>query len=162
MEQQAAENIISSLNENKVEYVIIGAFAFSSIGYTRDTLDIDILIKPEIKNIRKCRTAIESLGYDFQDMTDEDILKYKILFRGQSNRLDIHPSVKGVTFKEIWKNKKTECLGKTKGYFASLNDLIKMKKAAGRPKDIEDLKYLEEIKKQTKENRSKKGQGNAH
>ena len=60
MEQQAAENIIKSLNENKVEYVIIGAFAFSSIGYTRDTLDIDILVKPEIENIRKCRTAIES------------------------------------------------------------------------------------------------------
>ncbi|PKM99331.1 MAG: hypothetical protein CVU78_06870 [Elusimicrobia bacterium HGW-Elusimicrobia-2] len=76
------------------------------------------------------------------------------MFRGQSNRLDIHPSVKGVTFKEIWKNKKTERLGKTKGNFASLDDLIKMKKAAGRPKDIEDLKYLREIKKQT---RQKKG-----
>ncbi|MBA3052480.1 MAG: hypothetical protein FP827_05255 [Candidatus Omnitrophica bacterium] len=151
MDRQAAENIIKSLNENKVEYVIIGAFAFSSIGYTRDTLDIDILVKPEIENVRKCRTAIESLGYDLQDMSYEDILKYKVLFRGQSNRLDIHPSVKGVTFKEIWKNKKTERLGKTKGNFASLNDLIKMKKAAGRPKDIEDLKYLREIKKQTRQ-----------
>jgi len=32
-------------------------------------------------------------------------------------------------------------------YFASLDDLIKMKKAAGRAKDIEDLRVLKEIKR---------------
>jgi hypothetical protein len=31
-------------------------------------------------------------------------------------------------------------------YFPSLEDMIKMKKAAGRAKDKEDLKYLERIK----------------
>jgi hypothetical protein len=31
-------------------------------------------------------------------------------------------------------------------WFASLDDLIRMKKAAGRPKDIEDLKYLIKLK----------------
>ncbi len=32
-------------------------------------------------------------------------------------------------------------------WFASLDDLIKMKGAAGRPKDLEDLKYLQRLKK---------------
>ena len=32
-------------------------------------------------------------------------------------------------------------------WFASLNDLIKMKRAAGRPKDREDLKYFLKLKK---------------
>ena len=36
--------------------------------------------------------------------------------------------------------------------FASLDDLIRMKKAAGRPKDKEDLRYLEEIRKQKNKN----------
>jgi hypothetical protein len=40
--------------------------------------------------------------------------------------------------------------GNTFVYFASLDDLIKMikmKKAAGRPKDLEDLKYLKKLKR---------------
>jgi len=35
--------------------------------------------------------------------------------------------------------------------FACLDDLIKMKEAAARPKDREDLKVLNEIKKRLKE-----------
>ena len=31
-----------------------------------------------------------------------------------------------------------------------LDDLIQMKKAAGRPKDLEDLRHLEEIQRQVK------------
>jgi hypothetical protein len=54
--------------------------------------------------------------------------------------------VKGVSFDEVWKNKVKSKFGDTFAWFASLDDLIKMKKAAGRPKDIEDLKYLIKLK----------------
>ncbi|MEA3493796.1 MAG: hypothetical protein U9R38_05365, partial [Candidatus Margulisiibacteriota bacterium] len=58
-----------------------------------------------------------------------------------------HPFVKGVIFDKIWKNKKTGKIGNISVYFASLEDLIKMKKAAGRSKDKEDLKILRKIKR---------------
>ena len=60
---------------------------------------------------------------------------------------DIHPFVKGVTFEKIWKNKIKSKFGDTEAFFPSLDDIIKMKKAAGRSKDLEDLKFLERIKK---------------
>jgi predicted nucleotidyltransferase len=61
--------------------------------------------------------------------------------------IDIHPYVKGVKFEDVWKHKVNAKMGKVKTHFASLDDLIKMKKAAGRPKDREDLKILLQLKK---------------
>jgi hypothetical protein len=50
-------------------------------------------------------------------------------------------------FKELWENKIKSKFGETDVYFPSLDKMIKMKEAAGRPKDIEDLKFLTEIRK---------------
>ena len=55
--------------------------------------------------------------------------------------------VKGISFEKVWKNKVKAKLGETFAWFASLDDLIKMKRAAGRPKDLEDLEYLLRLKK---------------
>jgi hypothetical protein len=41
-------------------------------------------------------------------------------------------------------------LGTDEVLFASLDDLIEMKKAAGRPQDLQDLKYLRKIKEERK------------
>jgi predicted nucleotidyltransferase len=51
-----------------------------------------------------------------------------------------------VGFEEVWKNRVEDEIQGVKVYFASLDDLIKMKKAAGRPKDVEDLKVLRKLK----------------
>ena len=71
----------------------------------------------------------------------------KILIRQYLVETDIHPFVKGVSFDEVWKNRVKAKFGDIFIWFASLDDLIKMKKAAGRPKDIEDLKYLQRLRK---------------
>ena len=60
---------------------------------------------------------------------------------------DIHPFVKGITFETAWKNRISAKFGETRANVPCLDDMIKMKKAAGRITDLEDLKYLREIKK---------------
>lgn len=80
-------------------------------------------------------------------MTIDELLTKKILIRQYPVETDIHPYVKGISFDEVWKNKVKAKFGDTFAWFASLDDLIKMKKAAGRPKDIEDLKYLLKLRK---------------
>jgi len=69
-----------------------------------------------------------------------------LLIRQYAVETDIHPFVKGVSFERVWKNKVRARFGNTFVYFASLNDLIKMKRAAGRAKDLEDLRYLKKLK----------------
>ncbi len=140
------ESLLKSLKDHKFKFVIIGATAFPVHGYSRATLDIDIFIKPERLNAEKTLVALKNFGYDVKDVTVDELLTKKILIRQYLVETDIHPYVKGVSFDEVWKNKVKSKFGDTFAWFASLDDLIKMKKAAGRPKDIEDLKYLIKLK----------------
>lgn len=119
--------------------------AFPAYGYSRVTLDTDIFIGPTKTNAENTWKALKEFGYDVSDITIDDLLTKKLLIRQYMVETDIHPSVTGITFKEVWKNRKTGKIGNISIYFASLEDLIKMKKAAGREKDKEDLKILKKL-----------------
>jgi predicted nucleotidyltransferase len=144
------EKLLKSLNENKVDFIVIGATAFPVYGYARATLDIDLFVRPEKENIKRLKKALMDFGYDLTDISEEDMLKNKLLIRQYALETDIHPFVKGVIFKDIWKNKIRSKFGDTEVYFPCLDDMIRMKKAAGRAKDLEDLKYLKKIKAKKK------------
>ena len=144
-----AEELLKLLKENRVKFVIIGATAFPVHGYSRATLDIDIFIKPEKENANRTWKALKQFGYDVTDLTVDELLTKKVLIRQYRVETDIHPSVKGATFERIWKNKVKAKFGQTFAWFASLDDLIKMKKAASRPQDLEDLKYLLRLEKRS-------------
>lgn len=76
------------------------------------------------------------------DIPPESLLTRKLLIRRYAVATDIHPFVSGVRFDRVRNNKIRSKFGKTEVYFASLGDLIAMKRAAGRPKDREDLNRL--------------------
>jgi len=141
------EQLLKLLRENRVRFVVIGATAFPVHGYSRATLDVDIFIEPEKENAQKTWKALKEFGYDVADITIDDLLTKKVLIRQYLVETDIHPLVKGITFKRVWRNKVKARFGKTFVWFASLDDLITMKKAASRPKDIEDLRYLRALRK---------------
>ena len=140
------EGLLKSLKEHRVRFVIIGATAFPVHGYSRATLDIDIFIEPTPRNAQRAREALRAFGYDMSDVSVEDLLTKKLLIRQYIVETDIHPFVKGTTFERVWANKVKSRFGRTFVWFASLDDLIQMKQAAGRPKDREDLKFLRKLK----------------
>jgi hypothetical protein len=132
-----------------VRYVIIDATAFPVHGYVRATIDIDIFIEPTLENAKCTIQALEAFGYDLADTNSDDFLKNKILIRQYLVETDIHPFVKGISFKEVWSTKVKSKIGQTPAYFAGLDALIKMKKAAGREKDKTDLQMLIRLKKKS-------------
>jgi len=87
--------------------VIIGAWAFPAYGYTRNTFDIDIFFDPTKANVKRLAKALKEFGYDgIEDLTIEQLLNKKTLFRQYIMDTDIHPFVKGVSFDKVWKGKK--------------------------------------------------------
>lgn len=136
------ESLLRLLNAHKVRYVVIGATAFPVHGYARATLDIDIFIEATPLNATRTLAALSDLGYDMTDVSVDDLLTKKLLIRQYILETDIHPFVAGASFDEVWNNRVDDQLGDTPTHFASLKDLIRMKRAAGRPKDLADLQAL--------------------
>ena len=141
------EALLRSLNALDVRYVVIGATAFPVHGYARATLDVDVFIEPAQANAERVLAALAAFGYDVSDLSVEDLLTKKVLIRQYVVQADIHPFVKGVDFEGVWRNRVVARIGRTEAAFASLSDLILMKRAAGRPKDLEDLRVLLELEK---------------
>ena len=140
------EGLLKSLNARSARYVVIGAMAFPVYGYARATLDVDLFIEPSQENARRVRAALSEFGYDMTDVSVEDLLTKKVLIRQYLLEADIHPFVAGVTFGEVWTRRVEDRIGGTPTAFASLEDLIRMKEAAGRPKDLEDLRVLRKLR----------------
>jgi predicted nucleotidyltransferase len=140
------EGLLKSLNAHSVDYVLIGATAFPVHGYARATLDVDVFIRPTPENAQRVRRALVAFGYDLESVTNEEFLTRKLLIRQYLVETDIHPFVKGVSFDEVWARRVEDRIGDTPASFASLDDLIRMKEAAGRPKDLEDLRVLRRLR----------------
>ncbi len=140
------KNLLASFNAHKVIYVVIGAGAFPIYGYDRATQDVDLCIKPTPANAKRAIAALEALGYDLMGLSLENFLTKKTLFRQYALDTDIHPFVAGITFDRLWKNRVSYTWEGVSVFFPELDDMILMKEAAGRPKDLEDLRYLKKIR----------------
>ena len=140
------ESLLRSLNDANVRYVIIGATAFAVHGWVRATADVDLFIADDRSNVERLRKVLTEFGYDITDADVGDFQNFKILLRQYDLPLDLHPFVAGVaSLDDVWQRRVDGNLGTVTAPFVSLEDLIRMKRAAGRPRDLEDLKQLEKL-----------------
>lgn len=149
-------DLIRLFNAHRVKYLLIGATACAVHGHSRATADIDILIEATSRNAERAREALKEFGYDVEDLVIKDMLEKKILFRQYWLDTDIHPFAEGILFDKAWEDRVKAPFEGEPANYVSLNDLITMKRAAGRPKDKEDLRYLLHIRKVLNEKKRKR------
>lgn len=143
--QDDLKDLFRLLNEKSVDYVIVGGYAVAFHGFVRATKDIDILFSSTPENIKRLMAALSGFGISASVMEENIFSK-----PGQIIRIGCPPlmvefinGVGGVTFKEIWRNRVQGDYGDVRVSFISKDDLLKTKKAAGRPQDIRDIEELE-------------------
>ncbi|MFH1724989.1 MAG: hypothetical protein ABII00_10260 [Elusimicrobiota bacterium] len=138
-------DFIAALNRNRVEYVIVGAYALAFFGAPRFTGDVDIWIRPTSSNAKALLSAVSEFGFESLSLTEEDILSGRIIQMGYPPmRIDLITVLDGVTADEIWAGRKEGLFGEQSVFYIGKDVFIKNKRAAGRPKDIADLAALGE------------------
>jgi predicted nucleotidyltransferase len=144
------QDFLRLLAAHEVKYLIVGGEAVIYYGYPRLTGDVDFFYEPTKKNAVKLYTSLgEFWEGDIPGVGAlEELLEPGLIlqFGVPPNRIDLINRISGVTFREAWKGKKTASIKIGEEniliYLIGLKELIKNKEAIGRPKDVEDLKYL--------------------
>ncbi|HAY35053.1 MAG TPA: hypothetical protein DCY06_13060 [Bacteroidetes bacterium] len=136
--------LLKLLNENKVEYLVVGGYAVIIYGYPRLTIDIDIWINPVNVNAEKVIKTIKDFGFSFDNLTEEDFRKSdNVIQLGRPPyRVDILTSIEGMDFNKCYKRKYIYIKDDLIINFISRKDLIENKKNVGRNKDLDDVSNL--------------------
>ena len=151
--------LLRLLTENQVEFIIVGGAAATAHGSARLTLDLDIVYERSRENIVRIvnslapiqpylRGAPPGLPFDWSTETIEKGLNFTLITK--LGALDLLGEVVGgggyqQLFPETIKVEidGIECL------CLNLPRLIEVKRAAGRPKDLEVIAELEQIRDET-------------
>jgi hypothetical protein len=142
---QDFKEFIQSLNNNQVQYLIIGGYAVAFHGHPRYTKDLDIWIKPTQDNAKKILRALELFGFGSLNLEEADFLEPgQIIQLGYPpNRIDILSRLKGVDFDTCFATRVTVHVDEVELSFIDLDNLKRNKKATGRLQDLADIENLE-------------------
>lgn len=130
----------------RVEFVVIGAYALAFHGAPRFTGDLDLLVQPSLDNGHRLLTAIERFGFPAAPLTPADIVAgRKVIEMGVPPvQLHIMSAIDGVTWDEVWNSREPGRFGSHEVSFIGRHTLLKNKRASGRPKDLADIAALED------------------
>jgi hypothetical protein len=137
--------LLSVLCAEKVDFMIVGAFALATHGFPRFTGDLDIWVRPSRDNAERVWKALARFGAPLSAMKLEDFQNPAIVFRMgfPPSQVDILPGISGLTFEDAWQNRVEGTVEEVAVPIIAPRDMIKNKRAAGRPKDFVDADLLE-------------------
>jgi hypothetical protein len=141
--------MLSALSAAGADFLVVGAHALAVHGYPRATGDLDIWVRPTRENADRVWEAIEKYGAPRRGITRDDFHTLDTVFQigVAPNRIDILTSIDGVDFAEAWEKRASVVVEQRSFYVIGRDDLLKNKRATGRPKDLADAAWLEESSK---------------
>lgn len=158
----AYQKILEELSKAQIKYLIVGGFAVNFHQVQRATVDLDLIIHLEEANVLKFTSMMKNLGYipkvpvmpeDFANPAIRKVWIEEKNMKVFSYTLPNNPFEtidvfveEPMPFEEMWQRRFEVNAFNCTLFVVGLEDLITMKKAAGRDKDEFDIKQLEKLK----------------
>jgi hypothetical protein len=147
-------DFLYTLHGHAVRFMIVGGEAVIFYGHVRLTGDIDVFFDRSADNADRLLAALDDFWHGVIPgiRCAEELRKPGVVFQFglPPNRIDLLNEIDGVAFEDAWP-RRTEveiAQGAERISFSylGLEDLIANKRAAGRPKDLDDLRFLEAVR----------------
>ncbi len=142
---QDFKDLFAELNAHGVEFLVVGAHALAAHGHVRATKDLDVWVRPDRENAIRIIRALRAFGAPTDAVTESDFAEPGITFQigVEPVWIDIITAVDGLTFEPLWQNRVASEYGGEPVFVVSREDLIRNKRASGRPQDLADVAALE-------------------
>jgi hypothetical protein len=147
--------LCGALDRNNVRYALAGGYAVALHGAVRGTVVIDLVINWNLKNIRSAETALQELGLVSRlPITADDVFGFRDEYIRNRNLVAwnfYHPEdasrLVDIIITDDLKGKRRQTFRTLDGpvQVLGIRDLIKMKRAGGRPQDLADIEALEKL-----------------
>jgi hypothetical protein len=141
-------DLLAALLAEGARFLVVGAHAMAVHGVPRATGDLDVWVAADGQNaertwqgLRRFGAPLAALGFSPHDFTRADQV---IQIGLPPRRIDILTSISGVEFDQAWPNRVEQQVGPVTVPFIARADLVRNKRATGRPKDLADLAALGE------------------
>jgi hypothetical protein len=148
------QEFLRLLARHQVRYVIVGGEAVVYHGHVRLTGDVDIFYDSAPDNAGRLFDALRAFWAGtvpgVASAAELSAPGAVFMFGRPPNRLDLLNRIDGVDFAEAWASRVPVAIRLAEEELAvpyiGLDALIRNKRAAGRPRDQEDLVYLEAVR----------------
>jgi len=156
------ESLFRDLNDRGGRYVLVGGLAVVLHGHLRATGDVDLVVDLGRDQVTRTLAALEAAGFqpyvpvdasEFADparraewVREKGMLVFSLRPRTGVPMVDLfleHP----LPFDELWARSVVVSMRGVPVRVASIDDLIALKRQAGRPEDLSDVESLIEIKR---------------
>ena len=139
------KDIAKAINEAKLDAVMIGNAAAAIQGAPVTTVDIDFMIRDTELNVKKLLNIADALGCGLLDMSSPTVNMFRIVHKEEPIQLDFLFRLTGVkSFAGLRSRSDNVKFGSYALQIASLEDIIRSKEVANRPKDQAVLPTLKE------------------
>jgi len=139
-------DLFKLLAEEGVEYLVVGAHAVIYYAEPRYTKDLDVLVRPVADNAQRVWRALTRFGAPLEGIKESDFCNTELVYQigVEPNRIDILMGIAGVEFDAAWPHRVQSTYGGLPIFLIGKADLIRAKRAAGRPQDLLDVERLSE------------------
>jgi hypothetical protein len=132
------------LKARNVKALVVGGYAVAFHGRPRFTKDIDVFVESSPENADRLMLALADFGFGGVGLAAGDFATSgKIVQLGVApNRIDLITSIDGVSFEEAWPHRVAGPFGQQTVDYIGLAELLRNKRASGRPQDLIDVEDL--------------------
>jgi hypothetical protein len=140
------QNALVELTDASVEFIVIGGYAVRFHGHERIVNDLDVWIGSSPENIARLADAADRLTYHLIPATLETLQNPGEQLRFPLWNTDVLSSVNGLDFASCHDRAESADARGAIVKVLSFVDLIQSKLEAGRPKDLEDVHALTQLR----------------